>query len=388
MQLKNAKVVNILLDNVVVNFDRNFARERDEKTYDDPNLRQDFAARGQITPALLLEVGKNADSGEPIYEPMQGNRRAYNLKKAKALGLEDPSTCKTDDKGNPIAGTGKVFNTIKAVVFKGLSERERVEIMADHGNVRGLSRAELQLFIEGLFDVGYTEKDVARLAGNLLLHHYPPKREIKPFDEDKGADFLANYRGVIQAAKNRWRSPKVLHEQAMNVLRGKQNWPTKAEIAEGLKVHETEVDADRTGKIDRESPGPKFVAWYDKLLKAKTPADGSEGGNGKPRPTSMMNRTQVEELVKVADSRLLKFVMYAILRDDRVQADKLPVVAKLAKKAEKGETWSQEDQDIFDECWNPDTGTSLPGSDTGGESEIESEDTGNEASGEQEGEAK
>lgn len=378
---KNTKVVSIPLDNVRVNFDRNFARERNEQTYNDPNLRQDFAARGQITPAMLLEIGKDTESGEPIYEPMQGNRRAWNLKKAKELGIEDPSTCKVDDKGNPIAGTGKVFNTIKAVVFKGLSERERVEIMADHGNVRGLSRAELQLFIEGLFDVGYTEKDVARLAGNLLLHHYPPKRELKSFDEDKGADFLSNYRGVIQAAKNRWRSPKLLHEQAMQVLRGKQNWPTKAEISEGLKVFETEVDADRTGKLDRETPGPKFIAWFEKLLKAKNPSgeDGGATGNGKPRPISMMNRAQLEELLKVTDSRLLKFMINVILRDERVQADKLPIVAKLGKKAERGEAWTAEDQEVFDECWNTEpSDSSVAGSDKPDTNEVEDDGLGDE----------
>lgn len=345
---KNSKVVNFPIANIKLDFSRNFARENTVQSYEDPNLRQDLATRGQITPILLLEVG-TTPSGDPIAEPMQGNRRSYNLAILANQGVEDPTTCKVDDKGVPIAGTGKPFTFAKAILFKGLTERERVEIMADHGNVRGLTKAELQLFIEGLLNAQMTEKDACRLAGGLLLNHYPPKREIKAFDEDKGADFLANYKGVIDAAKRRWKAPKLLHDQAMEVLRGKQNWPTKAEIYEGLKIHEQEVSEDRTGKLDRETPGPKFMEWYNKLLAAKVV--NVEAGE-KPKSISMFNRAQAEELAKLCDSRLGKYFIYVILRDDRVFADKLPVVAKLAKKAERMEAWTTDDVAAFDECWN------------------------------------
>lgn len=343
MAIKMARKAMIDLSKVVVDFERNFARERDSKTYDDAVLRQDLATRGQITVAKLRKIGE-------IYYPLQGNRRAFNLKKLAEMGIEDPRTCKKDDQGKPVEGTGKPFSQIEAEVYEDLTDREAVELMMDHGNVRGLSRAELQYAFEGLFQAGYVEREIAHLLGNLLIQHYPPSREIKPIDEDKGADFLNFYRGVIQAAKNRWRAPRKLHDLAMEVLRGKQKWPTKAEISDGLKIHEDEVDKDTTGRLDRENTGPKFNEWFDRLVSNHTPKPGEEG-ESRGKSISSMNRAQIEDLIKVADSPIVKYLLLLVLRDPRVKPDGMPVVAKLTKEWLNAAPKDQQDA-FFDGCWD------------------------------------
>lgn len=341
--IKMTKKMMVPLDTVVVDFENN-VRERDITAYNDPILRQDLAGRGQITAAKMRKIGDK-------HIPLQGNRRAYNMLILAKEGIEDPRTCRRDDNGSPIPGTGKPFSTIEAEVYENLTDREAVLLKLDHGNVRGLSSAELQYAIEEAFNVGYNEREVVYMLGGLFMQHYPPKREIKPVEEDKGADLLANYRGVLQAAKNRWRAPTKLHDLAMQVLRKKQSWPTKVEISDGLNIFLKAVDQDKTGTIDRNNPGAAFDAWFDKLVEIKTPKPGEEDAR-RQKTTSMFNRQQVAEAIKVCDSRIGKWFLYYILRDERVRGDAFVTVNKLAAKAFA--LLTPEDQKSFDECWNPD----------------------------------
>lgn len=334
---KVAKIQRIPLQNVVVKMDRN-VREETETTYDDPTMRDSLAMIGQQTIAKLLKIGPD------LYEPIQGNRRVYNLKKLAEEGVIDPKTAKRDPEtgvvlreldaegkptGKPIGG--RVFDSIEAEVYEGLSERERVELLVDHGSIRSLNKPELQRAAEFMFSVGYSEKEVAVQLGNLLHTHYPPSRKIVEASKDGGNDLLNYYRGVIQTMKEVYRSPIVLHDSWMDKLRTGRAWPLKSEMSQGCDIFKKELDADKTGRLSRQNPGPKFLEFWQGVVEKHQKAEAS--GEKRAKASSMMNHSQITD--KVIDSRTLKAFRFIIFRS--IPEDQLPFLDAAVVKFEAGE---------------------------------------------------
>src|SRR3954466_1691995 len=156
------KPVLVKISDVVIDRDRNV---RESQGYDVAALLDDIALRGQQDPATLEKIGDK-------FYPIKGFRRATAILQAATSGLVYSDSA-------PQAG--KPIDHILAIVHEGLNERERTELLLDHGQRLGLSKSELANAFFRAFKAGYTEKEIVTLLHTLLQIHYPPSRKI---DED------------------------------------------------------------------------------------------------------------------------------------------------------------------------------------------------------------
>lgn len=307
--MKVSKIQQILINAVTIDRTKNV---REDDAYEVSALKEDLKLRGQQEPAALEKIGD-------AYVPIKGFRRATAILELAAEGAINPKTVKFDSDGKPVANTGKPFESIEALVYEGLSDRERLELLLDHGQRRGLSKVELQNSFERGFQAMYTEKELATILFSLLEHHYPPNKSIENTAEAK----LNYYRGVIQTAKHAYRAPDVLHDKWMLRLKGTQAWPTKAEMVEMSTIHQKESDGKP--QFNKKNPGPKFMERWTAYLKKVEEA--TKEGNVRPKSDSMMNRQQVEEATKACDSLILK--TFGLIIQRRIPQDKLAVLDKI-----------------------------------------------------------
>lgn len=331
--MKVTKNQKIKLSELVINRNDNV---RDKEAYEDLRaLKDDLAFRGQQVEAAVEKVGPNQ------FKPLQGFLRGTALLDLQAEGKIDPLTVKLNPvNGEPIPGSGKVFETIHATVYEGLTDRERMSLLFDHSQRRGLNAAETHLALEKLFAALYSEIDVVIMTRNLLEQWYPPKRAIKKLKDKDGndttvddpTDLLNYFRGVIQTAKIAWRSPTLLREAWLNKLRKKQSWPRKSELLEGAKIFEDECKSDVTQKMTQDKPGPKFMAWWDRFHSAQIEAE--EAGESRGKNTSMLSRGQVEDCKKTAGSRVVRGTLSGVLNDGTFPREKLPLLDKFQQKIE------------------------------------------------------
>lgn len=278
-----------------------------EASYISLTMQEQLAQFGQQTPARLEKIGER-------YIALQGNRRLTNLKILQSKGIIDPRTVKYENDGAgqrvPVANTGKPFSVIEADIYEGpLTQAERLELVLDQGATRTFNKVEVFLSAELAFKSGYTERETLTILGDLFKFHYPPTRKIK--EDDGGVDLLNYYKGVLQTLKWVWRSPLVVREAFIKRLKGEQRWPQNAMIEKMYKIFSEEQDKDKLAKINRNSPGPKFLAAWAAYV-AEQQRAAAEGT--KPRPMAMMNRQQLEDSMKQLTSRIFKLADKCILR--------------------------------------------------------------------------
>jgi hypothetical protein len=300
---------------VVMDLSRN-VREQTDSAYDLDPLIADIQMRGQQDPATLEKVGDK-------YYPIKGFRRSAAIAKAAERGLTYAESAPE---------SGKPIDKVVAIVYENLSEKERTELLLDHGQRRGLSRVEFQNALERGFMAGYTDKELVTLLFGLFESLYPPSRKI---DEDVSGNKLVGeklaqarfeyYKGVLQIAKRAYKAPTILRDAYYKKLRGEQNWPTNTELADLLTIHEKEASAD--GMISREKPGPKFLEKWDAVKKTKE--DAANGGT-RPKSSAMRNRQQVEDSLKTLESPISKSFQKIQLGD--IPVDQLPVLDRMCVK--------------------------------------------------------
>lgn len=301
------KVVQVPLKNLVIDRTQNV---REDEAYKVDALKTDIAFRGQQDAITVEKIGNQ-------YFPIKGFLRSTALLELAAANIGRGAI--TDEHGQLVPGTGEPFEFVNAFVYEGLSDRERMELLLDHGQRRGLNKVELQNAFERAFSAGYVEKDVVTILQGLLAELYPPNKTIENTAEAR----LAYYRGVVQTAKHIWRSPTVLHDACVAKLKGLQSWPTNTEMREMSMVHQTEVDTNI--EYNKQNPGPKFRERWAAYLKKQ--ADAAASGERRAKSDSMMNRSQVEDCTKSCDSIIVKSIFHVVLR--RIAQDKLPVLDKL-----------------------------------------------------------
>lgn len=315
MKVQN-KVVRVPLSKVVIDRTRNV---REDQAYTVTALKADLALRGQQDPAVVEKIGDE-------FFPIKGFLRSTALMELMNEKKIDPQTMKFDEKtGEPVPNTGKPFESIDAIVYEGLTDRERIELLLDHGQRRGLNRVELQNAFERSFGAGYSEKEIAVILYGLLEQLYIPNKTIGTSAEEK----LAYYRGVIQTAKEAWRSPTVLHTAWVEKLKGVHAWPTKAELFEMSKLFQKEAESNVT--YNKSNPGPKFMERWNAYLKKQ--ADAAADGEKRSKSDSMMNRSQLEDAGKACDSFCLKIHGKIITRE--LSQDKLALLDKEMVEVEK-----------------------------------------------------
>lgn len=353
--MKSKKIMLVPLDEIELHMDRN-VREQSDASYNDPAMRDSLALVGQQTIAKLLKL----PSGR--YEPIQGSRRTFNLKVLRDAKVLDPKTARRDVDGNVIRdGEGKpvgakVFESLEAEVYEGLSERERLELLIDHGSIRTLNKAELFYALEMLFSAGYSEKEVVIMSHGLLAMHYPPSRAVKDPSTDGGQDVLEYFRGVIQTNKDAWRSPVVARDAWVTKLKSGRSWPIKKELTQGYSIFKKEQDEDKTGRINRQNPGPKFLEYWNTLTDKHMKA--VESGEKRGKSSAMMNHQQLSDRIGTTDSRILKACEKIILR--QIPEDQLAVLDAGCVKLMTGEITPTQMDAILDSIFSADTSDSTP----------------------------
>lgn len=294
---------------------------RELDNYDLAPLIEDLKERGLQEEIWVYPSGEKSDGCDTLV-PVKGFRR----RQAWGNLLEQfPDGYKYKDSD----GKDHVrrFDKIRVRLYGALSPTDRINLMLDHGQRKGLNKVELQNAFERAFAVQMTEKQVAIILKGLLIENYPPSRKF----EETPEKLLGYYRGVIQTAKRIYELPDVAREACLKKLGGDQTWPTNSEIVEAHKVYTDEEKADTTGAINRGNPGPKFLQHWQKLLVVKAEAAASGAARGKS--AAMMNRQQTEDAAKQSRSLIVKRVFHVQLR--RVAVDKLPVIDKIALELEK-----------------------------------------------------
>lgn len=325
---------------------------RDESAYSELNsrgLRDDIAQNGQQTPAVLQQ-----NPNEPgTLIPVIGHRRTLVLQDLAAAGVIDPSTMKTDPEGNKVAGTGKPFEFIKAIVHENLTPLERANMMTDHSQTRSLSKVELIKSAWVLFEVKMSFLDVTIKLFDLLNLHYPVKKALRDMPETTEAEKKAKFEkirafqyGTLQIWKRAFSTPEVCRQQILKKERGDAKWPVNKEIELLADLHKQDLDEDKTGTINRFNPGPKFMELWNRILEAVRVAEESGTGN-KPKSAAIMNPQQMTESANACDSRILKIAIRFIKRE--LPDDQLPVFDKALVRLQAGEVTKEEFTAILDE---------------------------------------
>ena len=321
MIYKKPKLINVPVRSITNDKTRN-VRELLDSAYDREPLIQDLQLRGQQDPATLEKIGD-------VLYPLKGFRRVEAFQVADERGLKYDATA-------PQAG--KPMDHILAYVYEDLSERERTELLLDHGQRRGLNKVELFNAIVRAFTAGYSEKDVVTLLWTLLEAHYPPDRKVgEGLEGDKLAQArLENRKGVLQIAKRVMESPTVLSDAYYKRLRGEQKWPTNSEIIDLAGIHATEMKENPL--LSRNKPGPKFLGKFESVRKARTESTGTTA----PKSAAMRNRTQVEDSLKTLECPITKALQKIQLGE--IPVDRLPVLDKILSKFWDGGTITEEDK--------------------------------------------
>ena len=284
MARATSKIVRLELDKCDTMIPGWNVRENKVETYDDPALRANIATFGQLQLADAVEVNGR-------YRFIRGNRRDFNMQILRKEGATDPKTIKFDAEGKPIEGSGKVFEYIEARLWTGLTPGEISVMMIDQVD-RRLNRVELFYAFERLAVDFTSQREIAITLFPILAQHYPPSRKIKPVEADRGQDLLNAYRGTIQAMMDAFELPVIARAAYIERLEQKHTWPTNKDVNTLLRAYKEDRKNDTTGKIDRENPGEKFNAEWQKLMDAVTLA----ANTGKAvKPISMLNRSQIEK---------------------------------------------------------------------------------------------
>ncbi len=309
---RNIKPVFIAVAEIVNDMSRN-VREATAEAYDVEPLINDIAMRGQQDAATLEKIGDK-------YYPIKGFRRSLAIQKASERGMTY---------GEEAPEAGKPIDKVLAFVYEDLTERERVELLLDHGQRKGLSKPELFNAFKRAFVAGYREKDVVTLLWSLIVQLYPPSKDIYKDLPDKSADPVAyekalaqrkleNSKGILQTAKRAYECPVVVEDEYFKRLRGEQSWPTNEELKELHNIHSKELEANPM--LSRGNPGPKFLEKWEKVKTARENGDG----NKSRVQTTMRNRTQVEGDLKILESIICKVVTHMTLGN--IAIDRLPVL--------------------------------------------------------------
>jgi len=265
----------------------------------------DLEAVGLKNPITALKGAKDKP-----HRVLQGTRRTLGL---RMLFENNPERFQElfGEKGIPV------------ILVSGLSEEEIVDMIVDHGQVKGLTDPmELQLACNMLFKAGKTEKQVVITLSGLLESFQPLKPEVRQEWEAKVSRakkareagdyewanqlqneaeiFLFNARrGNIQNRHNAFRCPDVVHWALWLKATGehhpdcsedlKKTMPrslTYSHVNALYKAFKADIDADSEGKVTKAAPGKMFWAKWSEICKSIQQA-AKEKAEGQTRPKAM-----------------------------------------------------------------------------------------------------
>lgn len=284
-----------------------------------------------------------------VYGMVCGNSRFYTARYMGQQGVVDPKTMKRDDKGQPIIGTGKPFSSLEGWVITEASKEELRDIMqADNAGVK-INRLEVCRALMRVMLDERTEYATMFVMYEQLLQAYPPQGEQLV----KLNKFIANLPSEASEAKRQelirefhigapgktgrlhneyvtikaaYTGPTVLKEAYEQRLRGKQSWPTDAEVRNGTKLYNQDVEdrdpisseparfpdggTNRAGLISPDNVGPRFTEFWDEVLGAVKTAE-VEGTRKKS--AVMLTNAQIKERLNTSKSLGVNLVLLFVL---------------------------------------------------------------------------
>lgn len=132
------------------------------ESYDLPTMKEQILAIGRVTDSLVVEPHPDQKEHKGKFRVLKGNRRTLAVQEL----LNDPQLP---------TGVHEAISKLECDVQEGLSDRERLELVYDHGQQNQLTRAEIVVAIWKLANNGWTEADItvrmyqalARFTGQL-----------------------------------------------------------------------------------------------------------------------------------------------------------------------------------------------------------------------------
>ena len=179
----NHKAKTVKIDTLITG-----ANVRFENRYNIEPLAADISENGLKEPLLVWQPKK----GENVFEVIRGHRR---LRACTSLGMED----------------------IPVIVVTGIDEEQALVLKVDQGNTQGLTKGEVQLAVNMLYDAGCKERGIVLQLAGLLESLNPMKgdkrvkyEELLEAGKKEDADtFLFEYRrGLIQPMTTVYRLPE------------------------------------------------------------------------------------------------------------------------------------------------------------------------------------
>lgn len=303
------KPVRVSIGEVIVDPARN-VREPDVSTWGLDGIAEDIALNGQKEPVVLEKV-------DDKYYPIRGFRRTSAIKLNADKKVVDPTT-------------GRIFDTVLAwVIDDKLSEKDRVAIMVDQGNSRGLQPHELLYAIQRMDKTASTDAEIAITCRGLLDQYFPLKREVK---DDK--DYADYRRGVVQNFVAAARGPLVMFDKFVLKLKRVQTWPTADEVRVLYADFKKEKDADKASKISVEKPGKEWLKKWDAFVAKKQAAPAGKSANG---GIVAFNRDAMSKVADTAKSRILRVIESCHLRKINKPEEALAAIDEMLMLVEKGE---------------------------------------------------
>lgn len=308
-----------------------------KRIYDRPDMRASIVQNGLIEPLGLMigdpqrfeDDGVTPQSKDFLYV-IKGNTRYYNLAAMVKSGVEK-------------VGDDKSILEIPAIVHDPLTDSELKRLTHDHGH-RGLNQYQVALALEGriLANPEATEKDIVWAERMLIDAAFTvDTKKATEFDNpeystDKQKDlYLAYRKGILQTIKRCATGPRVMRDEHFHGLKTGAKFLKQEDIREMEKIFKDELKADVTGKINRDNPGPLFLARWQKFVDAKAEALKA-GDGGKVKSTSMASRETVLTARNTCQSRLMKLTLNSMARENNFDTTDIPTLDSAAVALEAG----------------------------------------------------
>lgn len=320
IDVNKLKVESVALSSIVDDKTENIRDPQSKSQYDITGLQPDLLANGQKEPVLLYRA--EVTDGTQMHRILQGYRRILALKDAASGELHW-------DDSVPVVGGKAVTHVFAKVVKEELTPADKIRLKINDTSRRNLDIVGLQLAIDEAVRAGLTEREIVSACLDLFLNFYALKKAIVLPDNPTFIDrqvyqkaLLDNYKGTLQQLKSASVGPVILHDAWINHLRDK-SYPLlrkQSDMVALSAIYRKELDADTSGKITRETPGPLFNAAWAKYV--KNLQESALTGKTKPTGLTSMNKATMDDVRKGLSSRVLKIMLNFTL--SRISRDKLP----------------------------------------------------------------
>ena len=117
------------------------------RSYDLPQIEEGIYSMGRITDPIHVEERKVEGEKQPVYIVLRGNRRTWG-----GQNIFKRADCPADLKAN--------LEKVECIVYSDLDEKERLQLVVDHGSQKPISRSEVVEGVWRFMRQGFSEIDI------------------------------------------------------------------------------------------------------------------------------------------------------------------------------------------------------------------------------------